>query len=81
MKDAKLPEADFHTDGIFTVVLQRGINSKSGTKNVPSLSQACPKLEARYIVIAEQVIAFCSELHSIQEIMDIVGQTNRSRLK
>lgn len=81
MREANLSEPEFHTDGMFTVVLKRAVNIKHKTENVPSLSQACPKLEARYIPIAEQIISYCSEPRSIQEIMKIVGQTNRSRFK
>ena len=81
MKEANLPEPEFHTDGMFTVVFKRAVNIKHKTENVLSLSQACPKLEARYIPIAEQIISYCSEPRSIQEIMEVVGQTNRSRFK
>lgn len=81
MREANLPEPEFRTEGMFTAVFKRGIHIKHKTENVLSLSQACPKLNTRYIPIAEQIISYCSEPHSIQEIMGIVGQTNRSRFK
>lgn len=81
MKEANLPGPEFHTDGMFTVVFKRAVNIRHKTENVLSLSQACPKLEARYMPIAEQIISYCSEPRSIQEIMEVVGQTNRSRFK
>lgn len=33
MKEAKLPEPEFHTDGMFTVVFKRGIGIKNDTIN------------------------------------------------
>ena len=66
---------------MFTAVFKRGISIKNEIINVPSLSQECPKLDIRYTFIAEQIISYCSEPHSIQEIMKLVGQTNRSRFK
>ena len=81
MREANLPEPEFRTEGMFTAVFKRGIHIKHKTENVLSLSQACPKLNTRYIPIAEQIISYCSEPHSIQEIMGIVRQTNRSRFK
>ena len=81
MREANLPEPEFHTEGMFTAVFKRGISIKNEIINVPSLSQECPKLDIRYTSIAEQIISYCSEPHSIQEIMKLVGQTNRSRFK
>jgi len=81
MKAANLPEPEFHTEGMFTAVFKRAISIKPKTESVSSLSQACPKLEMRYNSIAEQIIEYCSKPHPIQEIMEVVGQTNRSRFK
>lgn len=33
MKEAKLPEPKFHTEGMFTVIFKRGIGIKNGTVN------------------------------------------------
>jgi len=33
MKEANLPEPDFHTDGMFTVIFKRGISIKNDTVN------------------------------------------------
>ena len=38
MQEAKLPEPEFHTDGMFTVVLKRASGLKLKTAVVPSLS-------------------------------------------
>jgi ATP-dependent DNA helicase RecG len=62
-------------------VLKRAVGIKLKTEVVPSLSQVCPMLDSRNMPIAEQILVFCSEPHSLQEIMEVVNQTNRSRFK
>lgn len=66
---------------MFTVVFKRVVNIRHKTENVLSLSQACPKLEARYMLIAEQIISYCSEPRSIQEIMEVVGQNKPKQIQ
>ena len=38
MQEAKLPEPEFHTDGMFTVAFKRSTGLKLKTAVVPSLS-------------------------------------------
>lgn len=52
MKEANLPEPEFHTDGMFTVAFKRVQKNEPKTTSVSGLSQACPKLKMRYIRVA-----------------------------
>ena len=55
--------------------------SQAKTPFVPSLSQVCPKLEHEFIETAVRVLCACREKQSMQQLMQIAGDKNRTRLR
>ena len=49
--------------------------------SVPSLSQACPKFVPSSSQIKDLIVALDTQYHSLSEIMDLLGGTNKTRFR